>query len=179
MSDEHRLAETAVRRWLTERLGPLVGGPVAANVRAAEPVETWMARLDSETKERVRAVIRRVLVDTSSPRPPPATAKDAAPIDASMFDPVIFDTVVRAFVQCRPLAIVYRDAEGAVTERRVEPHGLHVRSSRWYLVSYDRAKHDTRSFRLDRIESAHPMLGTFTPRAPRELFEDTDGISLT
>ncbi|MGD9961605.1 helix-turn-helix transcriptional regulator [Nocardioides sp.] len=40
------------------------------------------------------------------------------------------------------------------SERRVEPHRLVALGRRWYLVAYDRDRHDWRSFRVDRVRGA-------------------------
>lgn len=48
----------------------------------------------------------------------------------------------------------YTAANGAVTDRRVEPRQLVSLGRRWYLVGYDRGRSDWRSFRLDRMSAA-------------------------
>ncbi|KIF68841.1 hypothetical protein HY68_09860 [Streptomyces sp. AcH 505] len=48
--------------------------------------------------------------------------------------------------------------------RRVQPHHLVVRGSRWYLVAWDLARDDWRVFRGDRITPRTPTGPRFTPR---------------
>jgi predicted DNA-binding transcriptional regulator YafY len=60
----------------------------------------------------------------------------------------------------------YRNHEGERSRRTVEPHRLVHTGRRWYLVAWDCARADWRTFRVDRIE---PPLSTdrrFHPREP-------------
>jgi predicted DNA-binding transcriptional regulator YafY len=45
----------------------------------------------------------------------------------------------------------YRSREGVDTQREVEPHSLVNQGRRWYLVAWDRARSDWRTFRVDRM----------------------------
>lgn len=47
-------------------------------------------------------------------------------------------------------AVVEFDYRG--THRRVEPYGLLLREGFWYVIGYDRAREDRRTFRVDRID---------------------------
>jgi predicted DNA-binding transcriptional regulator YafY len=58
----------------------------------------------------------------------------------------------------------YRDSRGQATVREVEPQGLVHTESRWYLVAWDPAREDWRTFRLDRIEGALSVGAHFKPR---------------
>jgi len=49
------------------------------------------------------------------------------------------------------LRIRYRDNEGRVTERHIEPVRLVHTGRRWYLVAFDLDRDDWRTFRLDRV----------------------------
>lgn len=60
------------------------------------------------------------------------------------------------------LSYTARDADP--TTRRVEPHRLVTLGRRWYLVAYDRGRHDWRSFRVDRITAASAIGQRFRPR---------------
>lgn len=58
----------------------------------------------------------------------------------------------------------YLDGKGLASQRTVEPQGLVHTGHRWYLVAWDRARDDWRTFRIDRMASA-PASGThFKPR---------------
>ncbi|MFN4359355.1 MAG: helix-turn-helix transcriptional regulator [Hylemonella sp.] len=62
------------------------------------------------------------------------------------------------------MAFAYRDGRGQASVREVEPQGLVHTDSRWYLVAWDPARDDWRTFRLDRIEGALTSGGHFKPR---------------
>jgi predicted DNA-binding transcriptional regulator YafY len=49
------------------------------------------------------------------------------------------------------LRIRYRDNEGRVTDRHIEPVRLVHTGRRWYLVAFDLDRDDWRTFRLDRV----------------------------
>ena len=66
------------------------------------------------------------------------------------------------------LAFGYRDNAGALTNRQVEPAGLVHTGWRWYLVAWDLARDDWRTFRVDRIASPATPGATFFPRSPPE-----------
>jgi predicted DNA-binding transcriptional regulator YafY len=58
----------------------------------------------------------------------------------------------------------YTAADGAASERLVEPLRLVSSGRRWYLVAYDLTRHDWRSFRLDRLSGPHRTGARFRPR---------------
>jgi proteasome accessory factor BC len=82
-------------------------------------------------------------------------------------DSAIARVVSAAIAEHRVLEIdYYKEDEDEVTEgRRIEPYLLHNGNKGWYIVSWDPAKNDTRTFRLDRIREAHISDETFEPRA--------------
>ncbi|MET7328418.1 WYL domain-containing protein [Nonomuraea sp. NPDC005650] len=66
----------------------------------------------------------------------------------------------------RRLRLRYRGREG-VAAREVEPHRLVHTPRRWYLLAWDVAKEDWRTFRVDRIEGPLGEPGArFVPRTP-------------
>jgi len=82
--------------------------------------------------------------------------------------PVIDPDVLTSLAQaCRDDELVgfgYTARDGEPTERRVEPLRLVSLGRRWYLVAYDRARQDWRSFRLDRINEVVTTGQRFRPR---------------
>jgi predicted DNA-binding transcriptional regulator YafY len=58
----------------------------------------------------------------------------------------------------------YRAHDGQSSERRVEPHRLVATDRRWYLVAFDLAREDWRTFRVDRISQLKVPGHTFVPR---------------
>jgi predicted DNA-binding transcriptional regulator YafY len=62
--------------------------------------------------------------------------------------------------------IVYTARNGAKTERRVEPFRLVRVGPLWYLVAWDPAKDEWRTFRLDRVASVELHSERFKARPP-------------
>lgn len=60
----------------------------------------------------------------------------------------------------------YADSRGQPSTRQVEPQGLAHTGYRWYLVAWDPARDDWRTFRLDRITGAVTLGVHFAPRPP-------------
>lgn len=60
----------------------------------------------------------------------------------------------------------YVAADGAATDRSVEPCGMVALGSRYYLVAFDLDRRDWRSFRVDRIDDPQPARTPFPPRQP-------------
>lgn len=83
------------------------------------------------------------------------------PLDS--IGPVIDATLLAALAgACREqlsVRFTYTDIRGAASERWVDPQGVVHTGSRWYLVAWDRARKDWRTFRLDRIQppATHPI----------------------
>ncbi|WP_198089007.1 YafY family protein [Variovorax sp. E3] len=58
----------------------------------------------------------------------------------------------------------YRDFHDTATERTAQPHRVVQTGQRWYLLAWDTARQDWRTFRLDRIVQPVPTGARFTPR---------------
>jgi biotin operon repressor BirA-like protein len=84
-------------------------------------------------------------------------------------DPAVLTTVALACRDGERIEFAYTAADGPRTERSVEPHRLVSLGRRWYLVGYDLARQDWRSFRLDRLRSPR---GTGVRFGPRRFPED-------
>lgn len=67
-----------------------------------------------------------------------------------------------------PVALVYRDQRGAVTERVVEPFTMVLGGAVWYLHAWCRLRGTFRLFRVSRIAEARALHEVFDPwlRAP-------------
>lgn len=66
-------------------------------------------------------------------------------------EPALLPAFETAFLRKRRLRLLYRDANGAVSVRNVEPQAMLILPPLWYLVAWDPARHDFRHFRMDRI----------------------------
>jgi predicted DNA-binding transcriptional regulator YafY len=74
--------------------------------------------------------------------------------------------VEQALLRRRVVAIRYRDGEGTVSRRRVEPHLLARTGDRWYLIAWCQDRQAPRWFRWDRIEAADLTTETAPQRDP-------------
>jgi len=64
------------------------------------------------------------------------------------------------------IRFLYHDRAGKPSARTVEPHRLVHTGYRWYLVAWDLARKDWRTFRVDRIEGKLKTSTRFMPRKP-------------
>jgi predicted DNA-binding transcriptional regulator YafY len=91
-------------------------------------------------------------------------------------DPELTSTINSAIAEGRLLKLdYYKENEDEFTERKVEPYALINGREGWYLFSYDRARRDTRHFRLDRIKRVKMLSETFEPRDEIDPTADLEG----
>jgi proteasome accessory factor C len=69
----------------------------------------------------------------------------------------------------------YKENEGELSSRTVEPYQLVNGREGWYVASYDIERRGVRHFRLDRIKSAHVAGEPFEPRADLDFSTGVDG----
>lgn len=77
------------------------------------------------------------------------------------------DVLIQVACACRDhlkLRINYRDRGGNVTSRTLEPLRLVHTGRLWYLVAWDPAREDWRTFRMDRLERIAATGPKFIPR---------------
>ncbi|NHC47651.1 helix-turn-helix transcriptional regulator [Motilibacter aurantiacus] len=79
-------------------------------------------------------------------------------------DPAVLAVVALACRDAERLAFGYASANGARSEREVEPFRLVPLGRRWYLVAWDPARSDWRVFQLDRLSAPRTTGGRFAPR---------------
>jgi len=79
-------------------------------------------------------------------------------------DPHALTAVAEACRDSERLEFGYTAATGERTERLVEPFRLVALGRRWYVVAYDLARGDWRSFRLDRLAEPRSTGARFAPR---------------
>ena len=124
------------------------GSPLERAARSAlrKIVSAMPARESAAARElagRVRAIV-----------PPGVGARPAAPVPT-----IIEDSLVKR----RVLRLAYRDKEGTVTRREVEPAMFLSGRHGWYLFGWCRLREDMRAFRIDRI-TAVADTGEIAPR---------------
>lgn len=127
-----------------------VGGIEEAALRALVKLEQAMPSRLRRRADALRSAI--VPMDRAGPR-----------VDAAL--------LATLAIACRDqlrLAFGYADIRGQASQRSVEPQGVVHTGHRWYLVAWDPAREDWRTFRIDRIAGT-PVLGAhFTPRPAPE-----------
>lgn len=86
------------------------------------------------------------------------------PGDDVRIDPDHLVTVAQACRDQERLRFAYTARTGEETDREVDPHVLVPLGRRWYLVAWDTARHDWRTFRLDRLARPRPTGRRIVPR---------------
>ncbi len=70
-------------------------------------------------------------------------------------------TLAAATREHRRVRLRYRSWSGDTSERDLDPYGLVFHSGRWYVTGHDHRSGETRTFRVDRVDSAEPRPATF------------------
>ncbi|MFJ6675473.1 helix-turn-helix transcriptional regulator [Actinosynnema sp. NPDC091369] len=132
-----------------EAVAVAVGLRTAAGVHGIEESSTRaLAKLDQVLPARLRHRI--------------AAVRDAIAVmsvDGPVSDPAALGVLAAA---CRDHEVVAFTHRGR--ERRVEPRSLVTAYRRWYLLAFDPARDDWRTFRVDRMDAPRATGRRFTPR---------------
>lgn len=108
----------------------------------------------SEAAKEVRAKIQASL-------PEPDTRRlENAPLFASRRDgraAPMLKTIRRAIRESNTLSLEYRDADEALTTRRVRPFAIWAFTEGWLFAGWCELRQDFRSFRLDRVAAVEEM----------------------
>jgi predicted DNA-binding transcriptional regulator YafY len=130
------------------------GGTVAG---VEEPALRALAKLHRVLPSRLRRRVEAIAGATS-------TLSPATPmVDASTL--VAVTTAIR---DRETLRFDYRRHDGTAGYREAEPHRLLHTGRRWYLVGWDPAREDWRTYRVDRMTVRMPNGKRFPPREPPE-----------
>ena len=120
-----------------------------------------------ETSVRALAKLQQVLPSRLRHR---VAALEASTVEIPASGPTVDAEVLTAIAgACRDhqrLRFDYRDHDGSVSVRSVEPHRLVHDRGRWYLVAWDTDRQDWRTFRADRVRPHTPTGPRFAPRDP-------------
>lgn len=123
----------------------------------------------------VRALSKIIAMLPARLRPRLATLARATATPPIHTAPVPSDTLqaIAAAIQAREqLRFGYQAVSGTESYREVEPYRLVLRAGRWYLLAWDCARDDWRTFRVDRIVVRTPNGRRFNARpAPPGGFE--------
>ncbi|SSW65639.1 helix-turn-helix transcriptional regulator [Achromobacter agilis] len=90
------------------------------------------------------------------------------PREGAAVDATLLATLAAACRDQMRIGFDYTDGKGLASTRLVEPQGLAHTGYRWYLVAWDPARDDWRTFRIDRIAGAPKIGAHFAPRPPPE-----------
>ncbi|MGV8852443.1 MAG: helix-turn-helix transcriptional regulator [Rhodoglobus sp.] len=124
-----------------------ISGMEETSLRALTKIESL---LPHRLRRRVSALHSSV---TSAPQP-----------DDEIVDPEALSVLAAACRDYEPVRFEYRRGDGVSGGRIVEPHQLVTSGRRWYLLAWDQARNDWRTFRLDRLLKLHPTGTRFSPR---------------
>ena len=130
-----------------DALGSIGLGTIAP---AAESAKSKLERvLPLPLRERVNAVRAAMVLER------PRRTVDA--------DSSILSTLAMAIYQHRRTRIAYQRHDGRATVRTIEPYGLMLHNSRWFLGAYCTLRRGQRLFRVDRIASIETEHEPFDP----------------
>lgn len=127
----------------------------AMGVDVDEAAERALATVRQVMPSRLRHRIDGIRFTGAEPEPGPGAEPRV--------DPVVLEAASAA-VRDRLTLRFDRVGEEAGPPRRVEPHAIVARRSRWYLVAWDLDREDWRTFRVDRITPRTPTGPRFAPR---------------
>ena len=105
-----------------------------------------VASFSSEKRNKVNRLKSRILIGF--------TASTYVQASASAPPKRVVQAVHQAFVDQKILALRYKREDGALSNRKIEPHYLLLRYPVWYVVAIDCQKSEPRTFRCDRMLAA-------------------------
>ncbi|WP_108990352.1 helix-turn-helix transcriptional regulator [Streptomyces coelicoflavus] len=135
-------------------LGLVAGRRTGITAAAGTAGETAAAKVRRVLPERLRHRLDAVLDSLTF---------TAAPAGSAAPEAAVLLPVADAVRHHRPLAIRYTGGRGGSGERTVYPYGLVAHAGRWYVTGRDLSVGADRTFRLDRIDGARVLPGTFEP----------------
>jgi predicted DNA-binding transcriptional regulator YafY len=86
------------------------------------------------------------------------------PAAAPTVDPQHLTVIAAACRDHERVRFAYERRDGTRSRREVEPHALVNHGHRWYLVAWDRAREDWRTFRVDRLRGPASLGARCAPR---------------
>lgn len=111
-------------------------------------------------RQRLKGLRERVLIGPA--------ASEQVKASYGTFDHEAARVLEAAFVRSRVIGMQYHKPEGDRILRTVEPHALLLNWPAWYLLTFDRARSDVRTFRLDRIGSVRMEAEEPSAARPRD-----------
>lgn len=118
-----------------------------------------MASFSPKQKEKIRQLRQRIHIgEQASPDVLQSFTTKKHQTQATI------ETLHRAFLFNKRIAIVYQDFHDQETQRDIEAHYLYLGFPVWYLLAWDHLRKDVRIFRYDRIKKADILPQEFTVR---------------
>jgi predicted DNA-binding transcriptional regulator YafY len=114
-------------------------------------------------KDKIAGLRSRILIGGSASA---AVVESFSPLGAE-----ITEALLTGFMEQKRVRLSYRDVEGRLTEREIEPQWLLLNAPVWYVMGWDYKREAVRSFRCDRILEARLSEAPFTLRPAREFDE--------
>ena len=119
---------------------------------AGDAAVRTLAKLDQVMPPRLRAEVRALYQATDSL------------VAGAAVEPDVLVTIARAVRDRVRVRFRHARADGAATERVVEPVRMVTTGQRWYLMAFDVDRDDWRTFRLDRVEGVEATTWRFHAR---------------
>lgn len=118
-----------------------------------------MASFSPKQKEKIRQLRQRIHIgEQASPDVLQSFTTKKHQTQATI------ETLHRAFLFNKRIAIVYQDFHDQETQRDIEAHYLYLGFPVWYLLAWDHLRKDVRIFRYDRIKKVDILPQEFTVR---------------
>lgn len=136
--------------------------PLLLDDDEAVAIALSLSTQDSETADRALRKLEQVL--PSRLRHRVSALQEVTVGTATELDPEVTVQIVTACRARERLRFDYVKFGGEHDRREVEPYRLVHTRGRWYLVAWDVARQDWRTFRADRIRPRVPTGPRFTPR---------------
>jgi predicted DNA-binding transcriptional regulator YafY len=139
-----------------EAVAIAVGLRTAAGLSVAGIEETAvraLVKLEQVLPTRLRRRVAALGWATSTP-----------PAGGPEVDPEHLTVIATACRDTERLRFAYRDRQGTESRREVEPYAVVNLGLRWYLVAWDPAREDWRTFRVDRLTRPASTGVRFAPR---------------
>lgn len=148
LSDEEAVATATA--LLAAAAGQGAGGTLES---VADSAVQALAKLEQVLPARLRAQVTAINEMT--------TIKSGG---GARVDPRVLAVLATACRDGEEIWFDYVRRDGSQTSRAIEPHHLVAGYGRWYLLAYEPAIGDWRTFRIDRISDPRPTRRRFRPR---------------
>lgn len=106
-----------------------------------------------------------------------AKEEDAKTVANVKTQDILLSTILDAASQVKVLEILYKDANGKRSRRRLEPYSLKYGSSGLVLMGHCLTRKQIRSFYLKRISEAYVLNLSFAPQYPITVAKDFEAFS--